>query len=264
MQVSDGWQGLKREDCPRYVAAMLNRKGSKGFLAYQAGVEGEPQETRDAAVAIFLGSLCQFVDQWIDSGKSEQDEKPWERSIHWSSPAHPTPIVKALSLYGDWCPPRLLIGPKGQFEIGMLPVSTVAKSPIPTACMRAAWWVIMLLDSPNPERLSRCDACHAYYVRARAPKKETPIYRGVFCPNCKGKGGLRRMNVARDNRVKKLVRLAAGFWPQWKPLPSYGKQSEWVAAKVNKVLGAHERISDNGNWVTRHRSEIEAEAERRK
>jgi hypothetical protein len=129
---------------------------------------------------------------------------------------------------------------------------------------KAVFLLMNLVNCPSParERLSRCDSCGEYFIRRRAPKRETPIYHGSFCANCKGKGGVRRTDMTRKSRTKKKVELAADVWPKWKQDRRQGERTEWVAQEVNRRLRAS-RDPIAKNWVTRHQTEIEAEVERR-
>lgn len=257
---------LTRVDWPSNVAGVLNGKIRKGLLESQAGAEGNPQEIKDAAVFVFLKHLRNLVDQWISSGKNVdhiEAEDPWRRCVYWSSTAHPKPIVDALSRYTNVCAPELLFGPNSQIEIGMLPKSRQLR-PLDVAWSRAVWWFVMLLDSPGRERLFSCDSCGKYFVRVRAPKKETLIYHGTYCKSCKDKGKdrARRTVESRNRRTEEKIRWAADAWSKWKQDRRHGKRSEWVAEQVNKNLLLRGE-SIKGNWVTRNQNEIEAEVERR-
>jgi len=88
-----------------------------------------------------------------------------------------------------------------------------------------------------------------------------PIYHGTFCEKCKNKGGARRTMDSRKRRTQEMVKLAADAWARWTLSRRYGKRSEWVATQVTAKLPRGGTIK--ANWVTRHKTEIEAEVERR-
>ncbi len=265
VKISDGWPN--KEDCPGYIAALLNRKRLRGGLEWWAGVTDESQEERAAMESEFLSTLRGLVDQWIDSGKQDGVENAWERSVHWHSDAHPMPLVKALRTYEIRNPVKVLFGPDSRLEIGMLPTSAVHPEvwglvyPLAKAREKAIFLLRNLVNCPSPvrERLSRCDACGEYFVRVRAPRKEgIPIKHGVFCANCKGKGGARRTVESRKLRTEKKIEWAADAWVKWKPDHRHGKRSEWIARQVT-ARGEAIKV----NWITHHQTEIEAEVERR-
>lgn len=263
MYTYDGQAQRDLREHPQAIAKILNRQLRGDTLARVADVADLPERKRGAAISEFLDTLRSLVDQWIDSGKREGDasiEEPWKRDVRWRSAEYPEPIITALTAYQKMSRQQILIGEDGRFDIFV--TSQKHRDSILEARKVAIENFMGLLESPTRERLSRCDACRTYFVRARAPKKDTPIFRGTFCPHCKGKASVRRMNATRENRAKHMVELAAEWWPKWKPTHRHGKQSEWVAGKMNKGLGTHQQIT--GKWVTQHGSEIEAEAERRK
>lgn len=266
MQISDVWQ--KKEDCPGIVAAMLNGNQLRGNLEWCAGVNGGHQEVRDAMVREFLRLLRWFVDTWITSGKHDGAENAWERSVHWTSEAHPIPLAEILVKWTETAnPPRLLIGPDGRFQISVTPLFLLNREsvknvdPAMLAYASAVYWFTSLLDSPTRERLFRCDKCGKYFVRARAPRKEKPICHGTFCEKHKNKGGARRTVDSRNRRTQVRIGWAADAWPKWTPGHRHGKRSEWIAEQVRAKLPTGEPIKSN--WVTRHQTEIETEVERR-
>jgi hypothetical protein len=250
---------------PDYIATILNQQWRRDTLAAMARADGEPEEKRDAAICEFLGTLRELVDRWIDSGKDEKDrsvEEPWKRDVHSESASYPNTIATTLIAYWQRNPPRITIERDGRSSI-VAHTFAGRSNAVRRARDLAIFKFVILLDSPERERLCRCDECRAYFVRARAPKKDTPIFRGTFCPECKGKGSVKRMNGTRQNRTKQMVDLAAGFWPRWKPAAQYGKRSKWVAEMMNKRLGTT-RTLVTGKWVTQHEQEIKDAAERRK
>lgn len=267
MRISDGWPNKK--GCPGIVAAMLNGNLLRERLEWCTGVSSERPETRDAMVREFLRLLRWLVDQWIASGRHDGVENGWERSVHWTSEAHPTPLAEILVKFTETTnPPRLLIGPDSRFEIGVMPLFLLNRKsvknvdPAMLAYASAVYWFTELLDSPTRERLFRCDKCGKYFVRARAPRKGTPIYHGTFCEKHKNKGGARRTVESRNRRTEEKIRWAADVWEQWKQDRRHGERAEWVAREVSERLSESRAIARN--WVTRHTKEIEVEVERRK
>jgi hypothetical protein len=129
----------------------------------------------------------------------------------------------------------------------------------PTAAAEdvAGYLFLELLRSPEASRLSRCDTCGKYFVRARRPKLYAVIYHGSFCPRHKGKGGYARVKAIRDSRKNLLIELAAEYWPQWKQTHRHGNRSLWIANRVNQRLPRGvDAIS--GKWVTQNQAGIEA------
>jgi hypothetical protein len=121
---------------------------------------------------------------------------------------------------------------------------------------------LQILDSEARTQLFRCEGCQTYFMRARAPKRDIPIYRGSWCTECKNKGGAKRTRDSRDDRKKDMVGWAADAWLSWKSNRRQG-HTEWIVEQVNKRLPPG-RDYIARNWVTRHKSDIEAEVERRK
>lgn len=208
---------------------------------------------KDAGFAAHLFTRVfreEMVDKWIDSGKVGEVENPWERV------APPLPQT-----FLERNPPVLSMDEEGPYLI-LLP-SSEGKSLCDAVLDGAMAMFLQLLDSQVCRRLFRCDGCGTYFLRKRLPKKGTLIYRGSWCPNCKGKGSARRTNKSRNKRTEQMVKWAADAWVQWKLDRRHGDRAEWIARKVNGQLrGGWSYIAKN--WVTRHVKEIEAEVERRK
>jgi hypothetical protein len=261
MKLDDGIDGDKSAILD-FIAKALNEIGPELDARARQGSK------RAAALLEFDSTLRRLTDQWIDSGKDWQDgtvDEPHRRNILWHSTRFPEPIFRTLTTFWDRNRPQVIVQINGR--------STVKPEPKPSlntkdlslgAREHAIYHFQQLLDSPIRERLSRCDACRAYFVRARAPKKDTPIFRGTFCsnPNCKGKGSVKRMNATRETRTKQRVELAAKLWSEWTQRKRQLERSKWVAREMNNTLFlGGEGIT--GKWVTQHQKEIEAEIERR-
>lgn len=245
---------------------LLNAQSSSRFD--HPGIEEiEGKEAVSQARAEFLTTLRRLVDQWIDSGKSGLDRKIdtlQDRDMYKVPPGYERPLIEILGAWVVRNPPLVFVQGDGRREIWN---QVQHKRGIPASYAQdlAFHEFARLLDSPTRERLSRCDACRTYFERRRAPKRDTPIYHGVYCWNCKGKGGARRTVSSRDQRKKEIVGWAASCWAKWKPTPRHGKQSEWIAQQVNRELAQHHPVHDRitGKWVTQNRKTIEAEVERR-
>jgi hypothetical protein len=253
MEIYDGtWKG----GCwPKDLLVFLNGPfpSHPKSVFWDTLLTGNSGKATKEAISEFHVTLHSLVDSWLDSGRRGSEDRPWERIA-------PLQILKEFMARN---PPRLEIKkPNGSLCFFTWPSTFKQTNQLIAAGDIATYLVLLLMDSPERARLSRCDVCGTYFVRARTPKKDTPIYHGVFCEKHKGKGGAKRTKKSRDDRKDRMVDLAAEFWPQWKPSRSHGKQSEWVAARMNKGLAPHEHIT--GKWVTQHRSEIEAKIERRK
>jgi hypothetical protein len=262
----DGWSERGKRNCPDYIAITLNRQWRRDSLAFMAGADSEPKKKRAAAIRQFLDTLGDLVDQWIDSGKHEGDasiEEVWQRNIRWRSTDYPEPIITTLMAYRNKNHPQVVIDGDGRFSIFFAPTVTKQTDALVRARERAIFQFVMLLDSPTREHLSRCDKCRAYFVRARAPRKDMPIKRGIFCKNCKGLGGARRTAASREQRRKQMVGWASEYWLKWNH--RHGKKAKWIAQQINWRLEKHYRIHDpiTGKWVTQNEKSIEAEVERR-
>ena len=269
---------------PRKDGVMLLTGQPDGISGKQAGV----------ALHLLNELLRSLVDSWIDSAKSPDDESPWERIVPaklvlqdyiWRNP----PVL----IFGEgasraWLPdevPSLLMWPhnfieegkKGAFaEEGETPILRVFREHAITRSLdkqlvrtllslafdAAAALFLQLLDSPARTRLFRCDGCQKYFMRTRTPKKDTPIFRGSYCAECKGKGAARRTTASRNNRTEEMIGWAADVWEQWRQDRRHGEREDWVARKINAWLPAS-RNPIARNWVTRNRTRIEVEVERR-
>jgi hypothetical protein len=196
--------------------------------------------------ATFTELFRAFVDQWIESGKNaEGREAPVSRNVYKITQGYAEPLSKVLLANK----PEIDVLPSGEYAIslerGMVDDDALPES---HAKEEAIYWFRALLNSPASFRIARCDnaTCARYY--------------GTYCGNCVGASSVKRMRLSRQARKQKLVNLAADFWDQWKP-SRRRKQSDWVAAEMNKRLAIHERITSK--WVSQNRTEIQTETERR-
>jgi hypothetical protein len=266
------------------ILQFLNGRLPKGAVnaLLPGNADGIACEKEPIARLAFTLLLRSKVDAWIDSAKTEDEEQPWKRTF------------SALSLqdYVERNPPLLQITEEGpclvmfphvwdkrkrfplltkepmealltQLEDMKSPSLQFVREIMPFVLDATTAIFLQLLDSLAPTRLFRCDGCSAYFMRTRAPKKDTPIYHGSYCANCKrkGKDRVRRTVDGRNRRTQQKTELAADAWAEWKPDHRHGQRSEWVAKRVTAKLPRGESIKVN--WVTLHQTEIEAEVERR-
>jgi hypothetical protein len=251
---------------PEFVTEFLNGVFSRDEMGLMLGANWVAGGTNDGAITEFTKTLRRLVDQWIDSGKNEQDasvDAPLERSIEWVSPQYQEPLVITLLEYVNRNRPEAWIGPGGRLNLSlrsMHPSNRKQTDPFLVAHEIAIYEFLRLLQTPSPERLSRCDVCGRYFVRTRAPKKDTVIKRGVFCSACQGYGAARRTVTSRQRRHNQLVALAAEYWPRWKQ-SRHGERSKWIAGKLREKLPLR---AITGKWVSQHQDEIEAEVGQRR
>jgi hypothetical protein len=237
-------EGEKR--CNDLTLSALNHRLREAVLS--ALLTGDAQtKARESEIRIFDGILHRVVDDWIDSGKKSGVDLPWERIVP----------INLLRAYMDRHPAMLNLLNDGSLCLLVAPCPTTQPDPTVRVGDVAVGLLLQLLDSPARARLSRCDACATYFMRARNPKKNQPIYRGTFCHNCKGKASAKRTNATRDLIKEQRVDLAAKWWPRWKPTRRYGDISEWIAGRVNEDLP---RLAGaiTKKWVTQNQTAIEA------
>jgi hypothetical protein len=250
VKIFDGWTTGGKERFPEIVWGTLNGTLGRGFLNRFL------TDSRDIHRA-FVATLRGLVDRWIESGRRDDLDNPFER----------TAPKRELAWFMAKYPPVAKLDPDGRMVIHIqAPMDHRA-----AAQDHALYWFAMLLDSPTRERLSKCDKCGEYILRDRMPRMDHSIKRGVFCKKHKGKARARSMASTRENRTDELVRLAARYWPEWNSKKVLQTRSKWIAARMNGQLpvwaGEYFQNRDGtatGRWVTEHRQDIEAEAERRK
>ena len=289
MAAWDSWTRRGERDYPKILATTLNGGWPRNFLGWLAGIPKDhppntrmsgfcnaSRETRDAAVKEFLDTLRRLADQWIASGREQLGEQPWSRNVFWVSDAYQERIDRTLQKFMDRNPPPHEFGRDGRLArleaVSHLWLHKPVTWPFPEpelgeTLARARDHAISefqkFLESSCPQRLFKCDGCGTYFVRARAPKKETPIYKGTFCETkCKHKGGARRTLESRNRRLLERVGWVADALESWKPTNRHGPKNEWVLERLNKKLGDgnHKKV----NFLTKHRVKIEAELERRR
>jgi len=219
-------------------------------------ISGEPDgmANHDVAFAAYAlrRALCEMVDEWIDTGKSDKEEQPWKRRL-----SSPLPYG-----YIERNHPALLFDTEGPY-LALMPRWETGKTLNVAITDAAIAMFLQLLDSPGRVRLFRCNGCGSYFLRQRMPKKDTPIYHGSWCGNCKGKGGAQRIKDTRYRRTEEMIGWGADAWVRWRQDRRHGARKEWVARYINKRLPV-DRDQIAKNWVARHMKEIELEVERRK
>ena len=286
----DGWERHYREFpllalnglLPREEEIILLTGKPDGLSGQQAGV----------ARHMLRELLCGLVDEWIDSAKSQDDERPWERIVPAKSglqnyiTRNPPVLIFGEGASRAWLPdevPSLVMWPHNFIEKEKQCVFTeedeifllfrkyaitqsldkqLLRTLLSLAFDAAAALFLQLLDSPERTRLFRCDGCQKYFMRTRTPRTNTPIFRGSYCAECKGKGAARRTTASRTNRTEEMIGWAADVWEQWRQDRRHGEREDWVARKINARLPAS-RNPIARNWVTRYRTRIEVEVERR-
>jgi hypothetical protein len=198
--------------------------------------------------SVQIHTLRKYVDEWIDSGRKDGVDSPWERTV-------PSDAVRI-------------------FNIGYTTSSHLSANGRPTASYVFRGWspgaddlekhgslaatsrFMVLMDSPDRERVSRCDRCRTYFARQRVPKKGIVIKHGSFCDSCEGRGRVQGTVRSRERRKNELVALAATFWEQC-PQAKLQERSDWVAKKMTSKLPEGEAPITK-NWVTHNRVDIEA------
>jgi len=255
---------LAAKAVPAHVAALLNRP----IREFAAGIRPLHGEERDAALAEFKSTLRGLVDQWIESGKANETvtgDEPLKRDVIWRSRLYPKALFETVVRFWGAHAPRVTIEPNGSLVLQVgTPESAGSEDSLHWARECAIFEFARLLDSPSPQRLSRCDGCGRYFVRQRVPMKA--IYHGNFCPSakCKRKGGAKRIVDSREQLARDKIRWAADALEKWKPGRHCGEKKDWIRKTVNEELRMVGLDPIEVNWVTWHQKDIEAEMERRK
>ena len=262
MQLKLAWTSWSTDFYVEFIlTAILNGRTPAPLLERLAEVSKESQRTRQEAVELFMHTLGDLVDRWIDSGRCDGAEDAWKRNLASQSKKE-SPLIEVLRDYRRRNPPGADVRADGRFELWMLP-SLGSTDPMQRARDMGIYCFIALLDSPTRERFSRCDGCSAYFVRARMPKKGWPVKRGTYCRDCEAKGSAIRTEESRSKRMAERIRWATDALLEWKPKRRFGELKDWIVNSVNARLPA-DQIPIKVNWVTRHWAEIEQEAERRR
>jgi len=213
--------------------------------------EALDQKARKAYVA----HLRSLADAWINTGRHGSVESPLDRKLSRS-------LRQTLGAWAAGNRPDITFDDSGETVL-LMPVTKIDyRSPIAAAENAAVLLFGVFLDSPFRSRLFKCLRCEAYYYTERQPRG--PIKHGAYCPLHRHAASANRSNERKrlPEREQKLD-LAAQCWNRWpKRITDEGQQAEWVSAEVNRGLG-RDCSEIKRNWVTRHRTTIQARAERR-
>jgi hypothetical protein len=174
--------------------------------------------------------LRKWVGDWIVSGKAQGVDSPWERK----------PSLDALHELHAFAA-RARVVPE---EDGRTTINLPIPEPGSLAHDAAVHLFQQLLDSPERERLSRCDECDSYFARKRMPKKDMAIKRGTFCARHKAEGSMKRTDATREDRRGEMVKLAAKCWVKYDRHKRREGRTEWLVQEMNKELR---------RWRTRRR-----------
>jgi hypothetical protein len=246
---------------PAHVVNLLNRP----IREFPSGIRPLYGEEREAAIAKFKTILRGLVDQWIDSGRVNEavtGDEPKERNIIWRSPLYPKPLFETLVKFWAAHSARV-VELNGSLVLQVGPSESAGtEDALSMAGEYATFEFARLLDSPSPQRLSRCDGCGQYFVRQRVPQKR--ICHGTFCPRtkCRSMGGAKRVVDSRKQLAQDKIQWAVDAVEKWKPTRRFGEKPDWVVQQVNAKLPRGESVKVN--WYSWHRKDIEAEVNRRK
>jgi hypothetical protein len=272
VEILDGkWHGRAAQ--PFHLARIvgfLNGGRHWGWLSHPETARNYQPEQIERADRLFVKSFRALVDQWIDSGKQAGGtESPLSRNVNAVPPGSTQPLFDVLAtlLRRNWLRPVLLR--TGKFAIQVQRPSDYTmdgdgrvryRDPEEYAKECSISHFAELLDTPGANRVGRCNnpKCGRYYIRRRLRKSE--IKRGSFCLNCVGAGSVQRTRASREERKQRLVNLAADCWRDWQPQRRFGKQTNWVAAQINKRSDA----AITGKWVSQNLAAIKGEIEHRK
>jgi hypothetical protein len=261
VEILDGTRDRERW-IPDHVVGYLNGGSHWGWLDHPDVAKEYPLETRQQADELFVRSLRALADQWIDSGKdSEGIEEPLKRTVNKIPPGYAGPLFDVLSAWLGRNMPKPVLMRTGKIAVIVQSPNLATLDPRFYASECAIYWFKELLDSPGANRIARCKntACNRYYLRSRVRRAE--IKRGTYCRKCVGVGSTERTRFSRESRKRRLINLAADVWPGFKQTHQCPRQSDWVAAKINRKLGADTQVT--AKWVNQNRKAIEKEVERR-
>lgn len=258
MQILDGknhQRGAYERIALDRILRVLNTGRHWGYLDLPMAAESYTQETICRANETFLTTLRAFVDQWIESGISEDGtETPSSRYVRGLPKGYSESLFDILH---DWLGrnmPKTVLMTEGRFgivdqqpQLRGLELETYARE-------TAIFYLKELLECPAPHRLGRCKnpACRTYFVRKREYKGV--IKRGTYCGNCELMGAAERTRQSRQRRKEQQLDAAAKAWPLWKRSNRHRNRAEWIAAQVNKQVGSAARIQ--AKWVTQNREAI--------
>ena len=255
---SEVWESVQ---APESICRFLDYRGPTDPAAVLKRAEElhrrQPEESiesilkRVQAVFMTFHWLRKYTDQWIDSGRKDGVDSPWERTI-------PSDAVDVFHVaFSESLRVRADGRPAVGYELSDLGVHRLEKFGYKVhGQLEATLRFMLLMDSPDRERVSRCDVCRKIFEHRRMPKRGMVIKHGSFCEACKGKGRAQGTVRSRERRKNELVALAATFWEQC-PQAKLQERSDWVAKKMTSKLPEGEAPITK-NWVTHNRVDIEA------
>lgn len=257
---------------PLYVADFLNGRRRKHVIVHVLTLSGlaSASSVQDSTFEAFREALRGLVDQWIESGRQSREwegEEPLKRHLMWVSDAHPRPIRETLHQFWQRNPLHLTPDPRDGVLVARLDIranATPSTDSIHIAKELGIAWFQRLIESVAPQRLSHCEECHRYFVRKRTPKTNTPIFRGVRCPDCASKGGVRRSLDSRKARKGEMVEFAAKVFDEWKGGNRNPDQNAWLAEQVSKRFKIRLKgVRLTRRWVTQNLKAIRTQVKRR-
>lgn len=256
MQIFDGknhQRGAFEKIALDVIVGLLNTGKYWGWISFPPTSNNYTPEAISRADGVFLTTLRALVDQWIDSGISQDGiETPSSRFVR---PALKGCSESLFDILRGWLgrnmpKPALL----GNGKIGILD-----RRPEPYgleldvyARETAIYYLKELLECPAPHRLRRCKRCRIYFARKRERKGD--IKRGSYCGKCEPIGATERTKLSRQRRKNEILEAAAQLWPQWAKSNRHSSQAEWVAMQVNKRVQTGWLIQRK--WVTQNKEQI--------
>lgn len=255
-----GWAMERRKNLLAQMEAAEERQ-RRDRLNRRWDVKIAPQEEYERAERILTETLRSYVDDWLDSGRAPNgQERPLTRTLH------PKGTDGSLTYTGAyWAVRRYLAdnpmtasvfeGDKigAAFAPDLVPVLG-HDDPELQARMEAVRLFVHFMDSDSRWQLAKCYVCHTYFY----PNRKRELYQqGAYCINCRGKVSMRKTNSSRDEWRKRILSLAAEFWPRWREKD--GPRYRWIAMQVNgKLSPGEKRITQR--WITENDEKIEDKA----
>lgn len=225
------------------VASDLNRLRSRTNVAKR--------------LTVYESTLQTLVELWIDSGRRGGVDYPRNRKLDFALDP-----MRKFGIFVAKQRPHLVITSEQLIGVSLsMPSVSGPRRPQKMGKDDAHKRFLQLFASSQRSQLARCDHCAMYWVRQRMPREG--IGQGVFCEACKKAG------YASDHRQKELRRKKENKWIgiaalSLRHLRSKGKgkpvSSKAIADQMRMDLArtGHE-CTKTGNWVTRHRTAIDAE-----
>lgn len=218
------------------------------------------QETRGT----FLSHLRKLTDGWIETGRGTGDgDEPSKRKLTMA-------IKRVLNKWASGNKPDIGFEESGEWVLRLPVCKTnftgegMHLEPVDAAKQEAVRRFAEFLDSPYRYRLCKCRVCDEYYYTQRQPKGF--IKYGTHCPRHRHSVSARRSYDAKQGPAQEeKLEVAARHWGTWpKDLErDEVRQAQWIANKVSEGVSS-KWTPVKRNWVTLHRTEIEARSAGRK